>query len=208
MALKLDERNKTAWNGLGSARMAGNDYKGAADAFDRALAYDPEYSNAWYNGGVCYYELGYRDEAIGYFENAADDPKFYRDATLNKAKIYGALAELEEAENSFNALTNRYPKDREIWLEWARVYRDLDEMSNALLIYKEFMVLDPGDAAGWYEVATLYAEADDAALAGKLLGKAGSLDKSLKEKAWGDPAFDKVKLEEVFIKMMNAEIGK
>ena len=70
------------------------------------------------------------------------------------------------------------------------------------------MLLDPGDAAGWYEVAALYAEADDPALAGKLLGKAVSLDTALKEKAWDDPSFEKVKIDETFRNAMEAEINR
>lgn len=92
------------WNQRGETHHAMGRYHEAVEAFDQAVAADPEHSEAWKNRGLSLALLDRMDESEDSFAraislNAADNEIYYyqalsRNTTGNRA---GALASLDQA---------------------------------------------------------------------------------------------------------------
>ena len=62
MQRKVQDKLAEAWNNLGVVRFRRGDYPAAREAFEKAVALDADYGEAWYNLRDTYEELGLKAE--------------------------------------------------------------------------------------------------------------------------------------------------
>ncbi|UCE39239.1 MAG: tetratricopeptide repeat protein [Thermoplasmata archaeon] len=68
--IKLDSREKRAWNNIGVTLVRQGKAKEALLYYDKALALDSMYGSAWFNKGKVLFTLGKKKDALSCFQNA------------------------------------------------------------------------------------------------------------------------------------------
>jgi tetratricopeptide (TPR) repeat protein len=81
----------------GAAFMAKGDYDQAIACFDKALAIEPSFAEAYCNRGTAYYEKGQYDPAISDFSRAIEIEPDFAQAYYNRAVAYYDKVEYEKA---------------------------------------------------------------------------------------------------------------
>jgi tetratricopeptide (TPR) repeat protein len=78
-----------------------DDPKKRMHEYDEILAINPNDSIAWYQKGVCLYDMGYREEAIHCYDKALAVNPQYADAWYNKALCDGQLGRKDASVHSW-----------------------------------------------------------------------------------------------------------
>ncbi len=99
------------WVEKGIAYGKQGEYNKAIEAFDKAIAINPNSKETWYNKGNALTKLGEYDKAIEAYDRAiAIDPN-YRDAWNNKGTALIRLGENDKAIEAFDKIIALYPDD-------------------------------------------------------------------------------------------------
>jgi len=122
---------------------ASQDFAGALEQFDAALAIDPGIKEAYYNKGLAYIWLGENRLALEQFDAAlAIDPN-YTDALWDKWLALSQLGEFDEALAYYDTALERSPNDPNIlnnkWFTWYKMWN----YSQAIYRYDEALAVNP-----------------------------------------------------------------
>jgi tetratricopeptide (TPR) repeat protein len=98
-------------------------YKKAADYFERALAADPTYSQAAYYLGLTYNALFDEEKAQQYFKKAIEIDPDYLEAHANYAGMLLDIGDVDEAIRQINIVLTRQPKHAMALTMLAQAYR-------------------------------------------------------------------------------------
>lgn len=158
VTIKADSAN--CWNALGVARRETDDMQGAADAFRRALAANPDLIHAHNNLGNWYLAAGAPEEALRRFEGAlAIDAGFYE--TLNNRIV--ALLDLarnQEAETFAKQALETFPESAPLHLNLGNSYLQQGRGYLALKSYERALALDPNFEEAHFNHALLEGTAE------------------------------------------------
>src|SRR5437899_1625257 len=139
-----------ACTGLGDALYAVERYEEAVEAYDRAIAAEPNNEEAWNNKGFTFFMLGIHEEALACYEKALAINPRYKQAWYNKGYTFHGINRLEEAvradekaiamdrgeqvrwNNIGNALYNTLILNGSFDEAWVFRGKILEEMGNAL----------------------------------------------------------------------------
>ncbi|MCC6677960.1 MAG: tetratricopeptide repeat protein [Phycisphaerales bacterium] len=76
-AIALNPNHVGAWNNLGALLMARQNYRDAMQAFERAADLLPKDPRPYENLALCWYEMGYDDNALSYYRKSLErDPNW------------------------------------------------------------------------------------------------------------------------------------
>lgn len=159
-ALRANPDDFNAWMTLGSAKLAVNDYAGAAAVFEHAGKVRPLNSISFNNLGHIYATFLKRyDAAVAAYQraiaNSLDEPKneFYvrslgdlQDLTMDDPAA--ALATFEDG-------LRRLPQSKQLLARAAEVAAKLGDTPKAIGYYTRLLALDPDNAAARDELAKL-----------------------------------------------------
>ncbi|MEM1186014.1 MAG: tetratricopeptide repeat protein [Planctomycetota bacterium] len=108
----------SAWNNLGVLLMEENEHAGAVSAFRRAAELEPTDPRPLTNIGIVYYETGWAEDAVRYFDLALDIDPNYLPALRGSAVATDLASRAEELdlERAHNALLFEYDP------EWRRYF--------------------------------------------------------------------------------------
>ena len=192
-AIEIHPKYKNAYLLLGNAYNYLEQYDASLQAYDQALAIDPNYMDATVNRGITLINAGKPDQAIPVFQPLMDlypeDPK-YRDLLANAyrdlGQIYGekrndltnALRYLQEADqikpNDYNTI------------RLMGVASGIQGNTAASIAYfKRAVDLNPTLADAYFNLGTAYLQAGDAANGQAMHEKAVALDPNIKQRLGG-----------------------
>ncbi|MCR5289861.1 MAG: tetratricopeptide repeat protein [Treponema sp.] len=121
----------------GVERQSSEDWYGATELFQEALAKNPTYGDAWFNLAQCAYQLGDFELAVTYSENAEKYAKS-NTAILNlRGMAYIALGKLTEARTIFEKILSVYPNDVEARFGLAELDLFNGKLTSAENIYRD-----------------------------------------------------------------------
>lgn len=114
------EKNKNvgdAYRGIGIAKWEQKDYKGARNAFKKALDNDAEKTGTIYNLiGNCDLKLGKAKEALNYYNLGLEQDdvskKMKKEMQYNSIVAYEKIGDLESAEVKLKEYLKSYPNDK------------------------------------------------------------------------------------------------
>jgi tetratricopeptide (TPR) repeat protein len=136
-------------------------------SFDRALALDPDYSEALNARGTILFALGRMDEALSSFGKAIALKPHAADGFYNRAVALQKLGRLEEALASYDRAAELDPNAADAAFNRADVLFALERFEEALACYDRAIALRPGSAESYNS-------------RGKALQKLNRLDEALK----------------------------
>lgn len=139
---------------LGVSLAQKQDFKGAVQAYRRALSIDPRLPNLYLNLGLAYFKEGDFREALKAFEK---EPQSERVVTLVGMSHFG-LGEYRQAAATLQPLATAHPENTELGYLLAKSYLWAGQHEQAMEMFRKMLERDPNSAA----VHMLLAEALDA----------------------------------------------
>lgn len=156
---------------LGRTRFNENDYHGAIDSFERALALHPKYVEAENNIGLAWRELNDLDKARAAFQTAIDwQGEHPTDAQpfLNQGRLLAAQHHYDEAISYLNRAVALAPNNPTIHEELSHVYIAQPDLPKAQAELEKAIALAPNVSSLHYQL-------------GQLFRKQGQADRAQKE---------------------------
>ncbi|MBS1804160.1 MAG: tetratricopeptide repeat protein [Acidobacteria bacterium] len=144
---------------LGRTKFNENDYHGAIDSFERALALHPKYVEAENNIGLAWRELNELDKARAAFETAIEwQGASPTDAQpfLNQGRLLAAQHHSDEAISYLNRAVALAPNNPTIHEELSHVYLAQPDLPKAQAEIEKAIALAPNVSSLHYQLGQLY----------------------------------------------------
>ncbi len=91
------------------------EFEKAIEAYDRAIAIDPNFKDAWLNKGVVHSTLGEYQKAIEAFNKGISIDPNYKEAWLGKGIVLNSLGRYDEANEAFDKTIAIDPSLESVW---------------------------------------------------------------------------------------------
>ncbi|MBW4617809.1 MAG: tetratricopeptide repeat protein [Cyanosarcina radialis HA8281-LM2] len=185
----------------GTKFIAAGKYQEAIAAFDRAIAIDPKYAEAWQMRGyalLCWQKYA---EALTAYDRALqiqpESPDFWNERGL----VLNRLNRDEEALTAYEKATQLQPDFPLFWYNQARTLFSLQRYEEAISAYDRTIELKADAADAWYDKACCYAALGNLPLAISHLQEAIALgSEELREFAKTDVDFESIREDPQFQK--------
>jgi len=173
----------------------------ALDAFDRALALDPNHANAHSNRGVLLRAAGRPVEAEAAYRTAIRLDPSHIDAYTNLGILLNGLRRSEEAVACFCKVILLRPKHREARRLLALAHCTLGEVDEAVKIFEEWLAEEPDDPIAQHMLAActgrdVPARASDRFVAGTFDSFAASFESKLAKLSYRAPRLIQAMVED------------
>lgn len=115
-AIEKDKNKADSYRGLGIALWETEDYEGAKEAFENALAEGSKKTGTLYNFlGSCELKVGDAKKAVSYFEDGLDAEKnseeLTKEMSFNRIVAYEKLKDMDTAKKLLTEYLSDYPDD-------------------------------------------------------------------------------------------------
>ena len=127
---------------LGLLFAAEQDYGNAITSWEKVLAINPDYHEAWYNRGVALSALGRKEEAIQSYDKAVDIKPDSHEAWYNRGVELSALGRKEEAIQSFDQALQIQPDFASAYYNKACCYGLQGTIDLAIATLQQAITLD------------------------------------------------------------------
>ncbi len=129
----------------------------AVEEFSKAIHYNPQYSQAFFQLASVYESEGLLEKACGaYQELIRIDPAMTTEAECRLAKVYSRLGKWQEAVACFNRVIGTNPGNAEAHYGLATIYRQRNEKERALRAYRQAVECNAQLFEAHYALAVLY----------------------------------------------------
>jgi tetratricopeptide (TPR) repeat protein len=155
-------------NNLGAALQEDGRYRDAIDHYQRAVAFDADYSPAYNNMGTALRADGRVDEAVNAFEHAITITPDYGDAHYNLANALMAQGKVDEAIVQFQAAAAAQPGSADIHNNLGLALTEAGKADEAVAEFQTALRLDPNSSVARANL-------------GKVLATRGSPEAALEE---------------------------
>jgi tetratricopeptide (TPR) repeat protein len=135
----------------GNALFLSGEYSEAVDAYDRALALNPDYYQAWSNRGSALFNLEQYEASVASYDRAIDLKDDYPEAWNNRGSSLIKLGDYHAAVFSFEKATSLKPDDLDAWNNRGFALMQLGRYKDALAAYSQAVKLDPNSAQAWHD---------------------------------------------------------
>ncbi len=200
--IKLDPTNPLTYQGLGNIFTESEMYEDAYRMFDISIGYDSLNPYTWKYAAVAYKKGGKDTIALGCYLKALEldsaDAYTYNDAgnILYEFKKYDAALEKMAKAIQYS------PDDKVLYSNYAYIASAKGDTTTAIKYYLLSLQKAPDYSWAAYELAKLYAIQGDHSLALKYIGIAAKSGDYGKEYFINEPAFDQIKSDKTFIKLV------
>ena len=109
--IEIKSKHPDAWNDLGLAHSALENYEEAIKAYDKAIEISPKHVDAWNNKGLALSALENYEEAIKAYDETIEISPKHADAWNNKGKASYNLDKYEEAIKAFDKAVEIKPNN-------------------------------------------------------------------------------------------------
>jgi len=123
----------------------------AVEAYESALALDPEFADAHCNLGTVLYNQGRRREALARFRRALECAPFHREANFNLANLLEEEGAGEEALRHYRAVLRIDPLYADAHVNLALLLERLGARRRAREHWRRYLQIEPGGP--WSEIA-------------------------------------------------------
>ena len=149
------------WNDYGIGLLLQGDLKGAAQAFERVIAADPEYPDGPVNLARAHLAEGDVDAAIPLLEQALELSPGLARAHYFLGTARRRVGLYDEARVHLEAAREQYPRDRVVLGELGRLHFLERRFDEAVDLYQQVLAIDPEDLQAHYNLMLAYRGAGD-----------------------------------------------
>ncbi|MGD8717332.1 MAG: tetratricopeptide repeat protein [Candidatus Zixiibacteriota bacterium] len=125
------------------------DYAEAVEAYDEALAADPENVKNWCNRGYSLARLGEYDKALASFESALTLDPGDPWAWYTRGVTLGIMGEYDRALGCLNRALELRPGYADAWLAKGDIYTRVGSYKKALSYFDKVLEVNPADKEAW-----------------------------------------------------------
>jgi tetratricopeptide (TPR) repeat protein len=148
---------------LGKLASIQDRWASAQKYFEKALALDPDFMEAYDGLGLALESLGDRDGAIARYQKAIDLNEarhgHFGAAYVNMSALYNASGDAQKALEFGQRALSANPKSDRAMFQIAAAYRHEGHIDEAIMILNRAIELNPHASAYFYVLATLYKRA-------------------------------------------------
>ena len=120
-----------------------HEYPKAIQEYDIALAFDPEYSDAYNNRGIAFFETGNYKEAIISYDSAIQKNPNLVNAYYNRSKALMQVREYAASLNDLQVVERHFPDTSALFFALGLNHYYLRNFSTAIENFEKAMRLDP-----------------------------------------------------------------
>ena len=174
-----DDTNLVAWMNYGNQLWRYGRYSGAVDAFEKVIAIDPQFDQAYYTMGLAYWYRQDDPQAITALEKATQinpNPYFY---WRYLGSSYFFLSQFDEAISAYEQAITNNPEDFVLYVEQGNNYQKAERYEEALTSYNKAVSLNPNHPWIYGNRGILYGEQGEVELALSDYNKAIQLNPEL-----------------------------
>ncbi|MFA4955392.1 MAG: tetratricopeptide repeat protein [Candidatus Methanoperedens sp.] len=164
------------WVDKGTEYDISGEYEKAIEAYNKAIAINPNDKEAWLFKGLAFGELDEYDKAIEAYNKAIDIDPNYAYAWNHKGTALTELGEYNKAIESFNKAIDIDPNYAYAWITKGAAFGKLGEYDKAIEAYNKAIAIDPNDAAAWTYKGTALTELGEYEKAIESFNKAIAID--------------------------------
>lgn len=155
--LMVQPRNVVALNTRGLINLLAGKLNIARWVFEeKALAEDPNSTEAWTNLGLTYLKMGKVPHAVAAFEKAVTSNPDNAEARLNLAAIYLEYLHYKAALEQYDAVLKLVPNNVEALIGRGSCLEGLHEPKEAIASWEKAVQLDPDRGVLWARIGRLY----------------------------------------------------
>ncbi len=161
-ALDINPKLTGTWLNLGVIAKIQKDYKAAANAYKKVLAFDSTYAWAYNNlANVVCLDTTKRSEAMALYNKAIMYDSNYHMAYSNLAILYENMRQPETAFKLYHLSKSIEQYDADNYRNIARLHYNADRFDSAEMYYYYCTLLDTGDAKAMYWLGRTYMQQKD-----------------------------------------------
>lgn len=133
-----------------------NDPDQAIILYKKAIEFDPEFTEGFYNLGVLFQKHGNFDEAISYYEKVTELKPDHLSVYNNMALIFSSQNKLIEAINCYQKAIYLDFADTSAYFNLGNLYIELNKFDEAQECFQKNIELNPEDAGAYYSLGVNY----------------------------------------------------
>lgn len=132
-------------NNLGDMFSRHHDLQRAAEAFQRAIALNPKYADAYHNLGNTYYQMNKLSDAVQSYQTAiALNPNLWQ-SYRNLSIIFFSLGNFQQSLNYMQQLVKFFPDNSQFRASLGLIYIRLEKLPEARQSFEQSLQLDPNN---------------------------------------------------------------
>jgi tetratricopeptide (TPR) repeat protein len=129
----------------------------AVEEFSKAIRYNPQYSQAFFQLASVYESEGSLEKACDVYQELMQvDPALLAEAEYRLAKVYSRLGKWEESVACFSRVIGRNPENADAHYGLATIYRQRNDKERALRAYQQAVECDAQLFEAHYALAVMY----------------------------------------------------
>ncbi|MBF0316610.1 MAG: tetratricopeptide repeat protein [Nitrospirae bacterium] len=144
------------WFERGRRLFVEGEYQASIDALDKAIALNPEYTEAYVNRGSSYKMLGKNQQALYDYNHAIELNPRLPVAYFYRGFFYYDLNKVQQAIDDFDVAIDLNPKYTMAYLFRGLAYKAIDAVEQAIEDIDMAIALDPKDPKAFYTRAVLH----------------------------------------------------
>ena len=148
--IEIKSKHPDAWNDLGLAHSALENYEEAIKAYDKAIEISPKHVDAWNNKGLALSALENYEEAIKAYDETIEISPKHVDAWNNKGLALSALENYEEAIKAYDETIEISPKHADAWNNKGKASYNLDKYEEAIKAFDKAVEIKPNNDYTFY----------------------------------------------------------
>ncbi len=141
---------------LGVEAQYRKDFAAALQAYQQAIAMEPNDAYCAYQLGFCLYKLGRSQEALEEFNRTLQMGFEYFLAYVDRGRVYWKLNRLGDAMADFNKAVELGPQEEDGYFNRGCLYRDLEENEKALADFNKAIQAKPTDPDAVFQRGYIY----------------------------------------------------
>ncbi|WP_242056808.1 tetratricopeptide repeat-containing serine protease family protein [Planktothrix sp. FACHB-1355] len=148
LAKSIETTATDFWNS-GNDLIASQKYEDAIASYDKAIQFQPDYHEAWYNRGYALGELKRYEDAIASYDKAIQFKPDKHEVWYNRGIALGELKRYEDAIASYDKAIQFKPDKHEAWNNRGNVLYNLKRYEEAIASYDKAIQIKPDYSDAW-----------------------------------------------------------
>jgi tetratricopeptide (TPR) repeat protein len=147
---KTQERDPVSYYSRALAYDEMGQFESAIEDYDKAIALNPSFTNAYNNRGLDFYEIGQLDRAIADFDHAISLNPAHAQAYYNRGLVFDKMGQLDKALADYDRAISLSPYDVDAYNNRGKVFSRIGQLDRAIADFDHALSLNPAYSEAYY----------------------------------------------------------